>query len=115
MLAATTAPAAIRFVDVNNPNPVPSYDTWATAATNIQDAVDAPEYFGDQVLVTNGVYRTGGELLWALTNRVYVSKQLSIRSVNGPEFTFIEGNRDPLTTSGEAARCTGCRGPWWPT
>jgi hypothetical protein len=39
-------------VDVNSTNATPPYTDWTTAATNIQDAVDAA--------VTNGTYATGG-------------------------------------------------------
>jgi len=65
------------------------YATWATAATNIQDAVDAASS-GDTVWVTNGLYRTGGAFASGVSNRVSLA-HITVRSVNGPSFTTIQG------------------------
>jgi len=88
--------AAMLHVWTNSPAPAVPYNAWSNAAHTIQDAVDVATA-GDTVLVTNGVYNTGGTaaLGYGLTNRVCVAISVTIRSVNGPEVTIIEGRRDP--------------------
>jgi len=51
--------AATHYVDVNSMNATPPFLDWTTAATNIQDAVDAAAA-GEEIVVTNGVYAIGG-------------------------------------------------------
>lgn len=89
--------AAVHYVDLNSTNPTPPYADWSTAATNIQDAVDAANV-GDTVLVTNGVYKTGSRAdEYDVSNRVAVTKPIILQSANGPAVTLIDG--------GGAVRC----------
>src|SRR5207247_5816056 len=53
---------------------------------------------GDEIVVTDGIYATGGRMTGDGTiNRVAVDKPLRLRSVNGPQFTIIDG--------GQSLRC----------
>ena len=96
--------ATTHYVDAGGANPVSPYTNWSTAATSIQDAVDVSTN-GDTVLVTNGVYQTGGSAYWVTTyypnytvsTRVVVTKAITVRSVSGPAQTVIVGNlTDPF-------------------
>jgi hypothetical protein len=83
LMAAPKLSAATHYVSWGSTNPTPPYTNWATAATSIQQAI-APwaAVAGDVVLVANGVY----------AGPVYVTARLALRSVNGPQFTVIDGN-----------------------
>jgi len=68
------------------------FSNWLTAATNIQSAVDAAQN-GDTILVTNGIYDTGGAVTpdYKTFNRVMITNQVTVRSVSGHEATIIQG------------------------
>ncbi|MDD5706047.1 MAG: choice-of-anchor Q domain-containing protein [Kiritimatiellae bacterium] len=73
-----------------------TFTSWATAATNIQAAVNAA-LGGDTVWVSNGVYTGSGG------NVVELSNNVTLKSVNGASVTFIDGQA--------ARRCVYIHGP----
>ncbi len=103
--------AGTYYVDRNNPTPQLPYTSWATAATNIQQAVDAATtggILGSVVLVTNGVYDTGGAPTpgYACSNRVVITNDITVRSVNGRDVTFIKGAE--ATGGGNGSNAVRC-------
>ncbi|MBU4366250.1 MAG: hypothetical protein KKF10_03880, partial [Verrucomicrobia bacterium] len=56
---------------------------WASAATQIQWAMDQA-IADDTVLVSNGTYN--------LTNQIEITNNLTVKSLNGTNFTFVNGN-----------------------
>ncbi|HBA85048.1 MAG TPA: hypothetical protein DCZ95_13225, partial [Verrucomicrobia bacterium] len=99
----------IHYVSLGGSHEAP-FMTWATAATNIQSAVDAAGVL-ETVVVTDGVYQTGARVTpggtyeffysrygsttiyypYMQSNRVYIDRPISVQSVNGPEVTVIDG------------------------
>ena len=64
---------------------------------------------GDEVLVNDGVYRTGGRSFRGLgaTNRVFIDKAITLRSVNGPRFTLVVGAKDRVSHGTGASAVRG--------
>ena len=106
VVTSEVAQVVIHCVDAAGGNSTPPYSSWASAATNIQQAVDVASA-GAIVLVTNGVYASGGKTMaGVLTNRVALDKPITVLSINGAAHTVIEGGWDPVSTNGPAAvRC----------
>ena len=97
---APTALADRYVVEPGTPgaNPESPYDSWATAATNIQVAVGAASA-GETIWVSNGTYKaTGAGTLFAgVTTMVHLATNVILRSVNGPEVTILDGGYPDIT------------------
>jgi hypothetical protein len=77
------------YAAVGNTNATAPFLEWATAATNIQDAVDVASP-GDTVLLGNGFFATGGRIAGdGLFNRVAITNVITLRSLNGAAQTII--------------------------
>ena len=81
----------VAFVSLTGANVWP-YGTRANAATNLQAAVDAVG-LGGTVWVNDGVYAVGGGVNGspATSNRLCITKAVTVQSLNGPSTTFIQG------------------------
>ena len=76
-------PARI-FADASCATPTPPYQTWATAATNVLDAVDWARD-GSVVTVARGTYGTSGT--------IRLDEGFTLVSRDGPEVTILDGGR----------------------
>jgi hypothetical protein len=80
-----------------NGNDAAAGTNWATAKQTIQAGIDAAG-IGDTVLVSNGVYATGGRAWPGLTgNRIVLDKAVRVESLTGPVDTIVSG--------GDQTRC----------
>jgi hypothetical protein len=110
------AQAAIdtHYVATNGLHQTPFTNGWASAATNIQAAIDAAGV-GDTVRVRAGVYDAGervpvasiGGKAMTSSARVVVDKAIILRSESGdPAGTIIRGTWNAVSTNGPGAvRC----------
>ncbi len=87
-----TAQSAVHYVNITSTNPVSPYLSWGTAATGIQEAINASAA-GDEVVVSNGTYLVSGFLA------VYVpgGGALSVRSVGGASKTIVNVPNAPFS------------------
>jgi hypothetical protein len=92
------------YVWTNSPMPAFPYTSWSNAAHTIQEAVNAQTIHGGWVVATDGVYSIGAQKTpgYSLSNRVVVTNNILVRSVNGHAATVIQG-LGPLGNS--AVRC----------
>ena len=85
------------YVRQVNPGAMPPFASYATAATNLHEAVVAAEN-GSEVIVDDGSYR--------LDSTLRVVNSIPIRSVNGPERTTIWSSTKFRVIEYAASGCT---------
>ena len=98
--------AATYYVDASRPDDTGVATNWVTAKQTIQAAVNLT-VTNDTVLVTNGVYGKGIIVApgYTLNNRVMITNSITLRSVNGPAVTVIEGSGTNWYETASAVRC----------
>jgi hypothetical protein len=104
--SASAADLTNRYVVKGNGGAAIPYDSLAKAAADIQTAINYA-YAGETVLVAAATYDTGGTNAGRyVTNRVYISKAVTVRGIdNNPATTVIKGAWDPNTNGWLAVRC----------
>lgn len=93
-----TAAADTFYVDASQADNSGAGTNWTTAKATIQAAVDLATA-GDTVLVADGMYTNGTRTTpkYDCLNRLVITRDIAICSVNGPADTFIVGMPDPDT------------------
>ena len=113
---ATVFAAGPWYVDVNNPNAadtnIEGRGTEALPFKTIQAALDNTSFeAGDTVFVKPGIYKEGGKSDNSTTpmmNRVYITKDVVLKSTGGKRDTVILGQHDTTALDGigdNAVRC----------
>jgi len=102
----TLARGALTFYVATNGSDAANGLAWATARQTIQGAVNLTQA-GDTVLVSNGVYATGGGIAPTLSgsNRVVITNNITVQSVNGAAVTIIKGLKGGTYSQGDSVRC----------
>jgi parallel beta-helix repeat protein len=75
--------------------------SWILAKRTIQSAVDAASS-NDTVWVSDGTYNSGTTTTpgYSSLNRVVITNNLTVRSLNGPDVTIIEGSQGSTVVRG---------------
>ncbi len=87
-----------RYVSPFGGNSYP-YTNWTGAARTIQDAIDSARG-GDIVLVTNGVYDSGGHEAGGMWSRVAVTSAIQVIGLGAPTGVVVMGSSDPSSSNG---------------
>lgn len=105
-----TGYGATNFVDRTRPNDSGDGKSWAAAKRTLQAGVDISNT-GDTVLVAPGIYDEGMTVTpggW-LSNRVVVTKSITLQSTGGAAATVIKGAKDPTGgTTGLGSNAVRC-------
>ncbi len=93
-LLARSGSAATWYVATNGSDGAAGTN-WATAKQTIQAGVNLTAA-GDTVLVNDGVYSSGTNIPtgYLTKNRVFITNNITVQSVNGPSVTRITGYKD---------------------
>ena len=110
LLFSLSVRADTHYVNKANGAPVsPFTNGWASAAVNIQTAVNLA-VDGDVVLVTNGSYNTDWMVTpgYSLTNRIVITNLITLQAMSAnPADTLIVGARDAGTGNNGPAAMRG--------
>ncbi|MDF7825274.1 choice-of-anchor Q domain-containing protein [Pontiellaceae bacterium B12227] len=89
ILNAVTNSITVRATDFNtlyvstNGNDSADGRSWAASKQTIQAAIDAQEFIGGKVIISNGVYE--------LTETLLIENEIQLIGLNGAEYTIIDG------------------------
>ena len=106
MLLTVRTYAANYYVNAAQAGDTGAGTNWTSAKKTIQAAVNQAAS-GDTVIVTNGIYNVGATVTpgYTLSNRVVILKAITVKSVNGPVVTIIDGPGTNSYNTSSAMRC----------